>query len=207
MLPLPELDVADPLSRSGQADERGEIPIGVGADHEVHPRDLLEQSRTQPLGHAAHHAEDVAGTLVPLKLAHPPDYPLLGIVADGAGVDQHDVRVARILGADIPLAPEETEHQLGIGHVHLAAVGLDVDPFGHGQKIAQAAAGRLAQGRTATPIDSWNTRSLNSPAERQRYSRARSMPPRSCAKLMPLPAETPTSVGCCPSSSRNGSVA
>ena len=86
---------------AGQADELREIAIGVGADDEVHPRHLLEQRGPEPLGHAAHHAEDVAGPLVPLQLAHPADHPLLGVVADGAGVDQHDVGLGRVLGADV----------------------------------------------------------------------------------------------------------
>ena len=33
----------------------------------------------------------------------------------------------RILGAGVAAAGEQAEHQLAVGHVHLAAVGLDVD--------------------------------------------------------------------------------
>jgi hypothetical protein len=71
-----------------------------------------------------------------LQLAHAPDHPLLGVVADGTGVHQHHVGVHRLVGADVALPTQEPEHQLGVGHVHLAAVGLDVHPLGHGLKLA-----------------------------------------------------------------------
>ena len=71
------------------------------------------------------------GTLVALQLAHAADDPLLGVVAHRAGVDQHHVGLGRIVRAHVALAPEDAEHELGVGDVHLAAVGFDVDAF-HG---------------------------------------------------------------------------
>ena len=112
-----------------------QIPVRIGADDQIHPWHLLEQRGAQPLRHAADDAEHPAGALVPLELAHPADHPLLGVVADRAGVDQHDIGVRRLLGADVALTAEQAEHQLGVGHVHLAAVGLDVDALRHGEKI------------------------------------------------------------------------
>ena len=148
----------------------GEVAVAVGPDHQVHPGHLLQQRGAQALRHAADHAEDAAGPLVALQLAHPPDHPLLGVVAHGAGVDQHDVGVRRLLGPHVALPAEHPEHELGVGHVHLAAVGLDVDPLGHGLKIAGGfrPRGVLAHGRTATPNERVNPCSSKSPVERER---------------------------------------
>ena len=48
--------------------------------------------------------------------------------------------------AHVALAAEHPEHELGVGHVHLAAVGLDVDALGHGHRKDS----RTAEGRTVT---------------------------------------------------------
>ena len=111
----------------GEADELGQVAVRVRADDQVDLGDALEQHGAEPLRHAADHAEHVAGPLVALQLAHAADHPLLGVVPHGAGVDQHDVGVGRIVGAHVALAAQDAEHELGVRHVHLAAVGLDVD--------------------------------------------------------------------------------
>ena len=150
VLPGAELGVGHPLSRLRQPDQLAEVAVRVGPDHQVDPRHLLQQPRAQPLRHAAHHAEHAAGAFVPLQLAHPADHPLLGVVPDRAGVHQHDVRLGGMLGAHVALAPQHAEHQLGVGDVHLAAVGLDVEPLSHAGKIAAGGSrGRPASGTDA----------------------------------------------------------
>jgi hypothetical protein len=69
-----------------------------------------------------------------MQLAHAADHPLLGVLTHRAGVHQHDVGLGRIVGASVARAAEDTEHQLGVGHVHLAAVGLDIDALAHAQR-------------------------------------------------------------------------
>ena len=127
MLPLlePHVGPALPLPRPG--DQLGEAAVAVGADDEVHLGHLLEQGRTQALGHAPHHAQHAPRPLEPLQDAQAPEHALLGVVPHGAGVHEHHVRVRRVVGAHVPLWAEQSQHELGVGHVHLAAVGLDVD--------------------------------------------------------------------------------
>jgi hypothetical protein len=127
MLPGTELSVAYALASVGQPDKLGEMPIPIRTYYQIDPRNFSEQRGTQPLRHASHHAEYPTGPLVPLKLPYSSDDPLLRIVADGTGVHQHDVCVLRILGPHVALAAENSEHQLGVGHIHLATIGLDVD--------------------------------------------------------------------------------
>ena len=90
---------------------------------------------------------------MPLQLAHAADDPLLGVVPHRAGVDQHDIGLGRIVRAHVAFAPEHAEHELGVGHVHLAAVGLDVDALHGFQKISR-------YGRTVTPRLTRKARSL-----------------------------------------------
>ena len=77
------------------------------------------------------------GFMLRLQLAEPADDALLGVIANRAGVDENDVRTVGPIDGVIAVRRELSEHQLGIAHVHLAAVGLDVDGgtrFGHASK-------------------------------------------------------------------------
>ena len=51
-------------------------------------------------------------------------HPLLRVVADGAGVQHHHVRLGRIVGERAPHSPEHTHDILAVGHVLLAAEGV-----------------------------------------------------------------------------------
>ena len=116
------------------------------ADHEVHRGHLFQKDRSEALRHAAHHPEDHPGVLVPLELPDPANDPLLGVVAHGTGVDQHDVGALGLGRLDIALTREDTEHQLSVRHVHLAAVGLDPHLL-HGRGVRlRCPAGRKCQG-------------------------------------------------------------
>ena len=88
---------------------------------------LLEQLRAEALRHAAGHAHDRVRLHVPLQLAQPADHALLGVIANRAGVDEDDVGAVRAVDGVVAVRRELPEHQLGVAHVHLAAVGLDVD--------------------------------------------------------------------------------
>ena len=140
MLPGTEGRVRGPLALHREADEVRQVPIGVRSHDEVDPRHALQQRRAESLRHAANHAQDVPGPLVSLQLTHPANDPLFGVVAHRAGVDQHDVGLGGILRADVALAAKDPEHELGVRHVHLAPVGLDVDPL-HGLQRYLARAG------------------------------------------------------------------
>ena len=57
-------------------------------------------------------------------------HPLLRVVADGAGVQHHHVRLGRIVGERTPHSPEHTHNVLAVGHVLLAAEGIHQRPEG-----------------------------------------------------------------------------
>jgi hypothetical protein len=126
---LPGLELnfrrSGPIRRT--LDQGREPPVAVGPHHEVHVRRLVQQPGPEALRHAPHDPQDHPGPLVALELAHAADHPLLGIVPHRTGVHQQDVCRGRIVGSHVAVASQPTQDQLGIGHVHLAAVGLDVD--------------------------------------------------------------------------------
>ena len=74
------------------------------------------------------------------ELAEPAEHALLGVLANGAGVENHRVCVVRALHQLHAGALEHAGHELGVRHVHLAAVGLEEDAFHEG-----------ADGSTACP--------------------------------------------------------
>ena len=73
------------------------------------------------------------------------DHPLLGVVPDGAGVHDENVRQLRVRHAHVALPLQHAAHQLAVGDVHLAAVGFDV--------VARAAhrAGQPSSARGSAP--------------------------------------------------------
>ena len=108
--------------------------ISVRADHEVHLGNALHQLPAQMLRHAARDAQDHAGAeeLVAGQLAETSVDALLGVLPDRAGVHEDHVRFLGALHAPVSGAPELAQHQLRVGHVHLTAVGLDVEAAFHG---------------------------------------------------------------------------
>ena len=95
------------------------------------------QPALQVLRHAPRHPQNHAraAELVVAQLAQPAVYPLLGVLPDRAGVHENHVGVGRTLHALVPRFVQPAEHDLGVGHVHLAAVGLDVDAPRHGGRL------------------------------------------------------------------------
>jgi hypothetical protein len=124
-MPEPDVGRSPPLLRPG--DQLGEAAVAVGADDEVHLGHALEQRGAPALRHAAHHAEHGPGPLEALQQSQTPQDPLLRVVAHRTGVDEHHVRFRGVRGADVAMRPEQPDHELGVGDVHLAAVGLDVN--------------------------------------------------------------------------------
>jgi hypothetical protein len=129
-----------------EPNELRQVTVRIGAHYQIYTRHTRKECGTQPLRHAPNHPQDPAVTLVPLELADSSYNALLGIVAHGAGVHQHDVRILGSIGAYVAIATEHAEHQFGIRHIHLAAVGLDVHAFQHEAIIAR-------HGRTETPSE------------------------------------------------------
>ena len=73
------------------------------------------------------------------------EHPLFGPFAHGAGVEQDQVGARRVQGPRVAGAVQHPQHQLGVGDVHLAAIGLDVD-LALGRARARGGAGLFATG-------------------------------------------------------------
>ena len=108
----------------------------MGPEHQVHlPVALLDLLGTVGLlGHAAAHADKLVG-LGPLGVdqrAHVAQHPHLGVLPDGAGVDEDKVglglAVCKVVAHFLQVAPQP----LGVGLILLAAVGIHKGQRGRG---------------------------------------------------------------------------
>ncbi len=54
-----------------------------------------------------------------------------GLVANVAGVEDDEVRLGRIVDAPVSFAPQQFGHPRRVVDIHLAAEGLDMEPFLH----------------------------------------------------------------------------
>ena len=106
----------------------GELPQRLGAEHQIHMAVGLAHllGHLRPLRHAAAQADHLrrVGLLRVGQGAQIAVHPLLRVVADGAGVQHHHVRLGRIVGERAPHSPEHTHDILAVGHVLLAAEGI-----------------------------------------------------------------------------------
>ena len=107
----------------------GEPPLGLRAEHQVYVvvgvfhlvgHDLL-------LRHAAAEADDLIG-LCGLRVAEAAKVavdPLFRVLADGAGVEQDHVRLLLVARELIAHLAQHAHEHLAVGHVLLAAEGVD----------------------------------------------------------------------------------
>ena len=112
----------------------GELPQGLRAEHQIHMAVGLAHllGHLRPLRHAAAQADHLrrVGLLRVGQRTQIAVHPLLRVVADGAGVQHHHVRLGRIVGERTPHGPEHTHNVLAVGHVLLAAEGVHQRPDG-----------------------------------------------------------------------------
>ena len=116
----------------------GDIKVGIGTRHEVHA-EVLNQFLTHTLSHAADDADDLVAILdirfaimeMGFEFAEAGFDFLLGVIADGAGVEHEDVGVFPSVGQHGIRGLHNRRHYLTVRHVHLAAVGLYVEFFCH----------------------------------------------------------------------------
>ena len=127
---------------AGALDQRRQIAVAVGTNHETHVPGTIEELRPESLRHAARDAEHGVALHPALHLADPADHALLGVFADRAGVDEDHIRSVRLLDGFIAGFHQLTEHELGVADVHLATVRLYVDRWAgsleHARKISFA---------------------------------------------------------------------
>ena len=93
----------------------------------------LEDQLLVLLGHAAEDADDLVGmaALVAAQPAQGAVDLVLGVLADGAGVERITSASVGSCGQLVALAAQAADDQLAVEHVHLAADGFDVEFLGH----------------------------------------------------------------------------
>ena len=140
---------------TGSRQQRIEVfagPVGLlGAEHQVHVGELVDEFAAPALRHAAQESEDLPPTAFavhPDDILHLAQGLLLGHVADTAGVQQHDVGLVFGSGQGIAAGQELGRDSLAVPLVHLATVGLDVNA-GHG--VERRGRPYRARHREATP--------------------------------------------------------
>ena len=102
------------------------------ADNEVNKGDPGENPVLILLGHAAHHADNLAGVFE-LQLFQMVEIVVslfLGVFSHGTGVEQDRICQCRILGDGIPFFSKGRDNHLAIEHIHLATNRLDIEMFG-----------------------------------------------------------------------------
>ena len=122
-----ELEVALRREAVGEQ-ELGELGVLARAEGDVHEREALEHlvlERLRPAAADAHHALGVLG-LEPLGLAEMADEPVVGRLADRAGVEEDHVGAVALRHLAIAERVEHALHALGVVLVHLAPEGGDV---------------------------------------------------------------------------------
>ena len=72
---------------------------------------------------------------------------LVGVLSNGAGVDNHNVGVARIVGADHPVGLEQAGDPLGVVFVHLAPERANEVRLAAPPRIARLGHDRHPEGR------------------------------------------------------------
>ena len=93
---------------------------------------LPDEFLTHPLCHTAddaryHLAFGLTGQGV--HLLQPVANGLFGFVADGTGIEQHDVRLLKLFGQLRTGRLHHGSNHLAVCHIHLAAIGLNVEAF------------------------------------------------------------------------------
>ena len=122
------------------------------ADDEVDVRQAIEQFGAAVLRHAAEDPEDeVRLLLLPRReVAGLADGLLLGGVAHAAGIEQEHIAIVLIRHDAITPGTQQRRDGFAVALVHLAAVGLDVNPVHRGTRRAEARRAE-AEGLTTHP--------------------------------------------------------
>ena len=115
------------VARLGLCHEVRQGEVGVRSGHEVGVV-AREQLVLDALGHAAQHADDevAAAAAQGLERLEAVDDFLLGVVADGARIQENSVGALELRPRLVAGHAHNGGDDFTIGHVHLAAVSFDV---------------------------------------------------------------------------------
>ena len=123
------LDGKDPLLRLIHLPQKlRELPQGLGAEHQIHVGIGLFDPLRHPglLGHAAAQADHLLRILL-LGVgqgAQVAEHPVLRVLPDGAGVQEHQIGLLRVLGEGEAACLQHPHELLSVRHILLAAEGV-----------------------------------------------------------------------------------
>ena len=128
----------------------GDLVKFLGADDEIDVGQAFEDFGAAVLGHAAEDTEDEVGVLL-FAVGDVGGFAeglLLGGVAHGAGVEEHDVAVVLILHDAVAATAQHGRDRLAVAFVHLATIGLDIDAVHLGKRGGKQAGGARGNGES-----------------------------------------------------------
>ena len=127
-----QLGVDGLLAPLGKSDECGQFQIGIRTSHHINVM-LTDEHFLQALGHTADNADDQAAlplVAVGVQLVKARENLLFSIVAHRARVDENSIGLIDRLARLITCHLHYRGHHFAVGHIHLAAVGLQHQPLG-----------------------------------------------------------------------------
>ncbi len=124
---LGDFDLGD-LVVPGALQQRGQRPDVVGAEDNVYPRRPAQHGVAVFLRQAATDRDLHVGigALARGQMAEVAVQPVVGVLADGAGVEHHDVGLGTVGRPPVAGRFQQTRQPLGVVDVHLTAVGADL---------------------------------------------------------------------------------
>ena len=121
-------------------EQRGRVGEVVGAEHDVDVAGPLDDQLAVLLGQAAADRDLQVGPAVLQRLEVPEVAVelVVGVLADAAGVEHHDVGRLEVVGRLHALGREQPGDALGVVLVHLAPEGAHVEATGHDGRVLRA---------------------------------------------------------------------
>ena len=194
----------DLRAAAGAAHDVGQPVVGLRADHQVDdrraPQDLLAFGLGDAAGDADHHFAARALALQ-LQLTDAAELGIdlfRGLLANVAGVEEHQIGLADGVGRDVAALGQRIAHALRVVDVHLAAIGLDEDLSGRRNAGPGSFAGlhplalvgfNEIHARASSPFHATKNSRFTSPCAAGAYRAAPSRP--SCGRCLPSAGSPP----------------
>ena len=104
----------------------GQVEVRIGTSHQIDTV-LGNELLAHPLGHAAQHPYHQMLVMLAqrLEVGQTREHLLLGIVANGAGIDENGIGILDIIAQGVTSHLHDRSHHLAVGHIHLATISFD----------------------------------------------------------------------------------
>ena len=96
-------------------------------DGEIKPRKLLENLRPKPFDRTPHQSHNARTILQRVEISTFPDGLLFRLLAHRAGIYNYDIGISLTLGADVTCRLQHRSDSLGVAHIHLTTVCMDME--------------------------------------------------------------------------------